>query len=228
MREELHRVLDDEADAARLPADLRREAEAWRRLFREMRRVGPSRAPSGLSDRVLVAVAGERPGPGWRRVLDWWTEPRPVRLSPAAGLAAAAALLLAALALPSPWADAGAPGRTEGVVAGSPETPPTEAVAGAPGAAPPVYVQFLFHAPDARSVALAGDFNDWRPDIALQDPDGDGVWTARVPLRPGVHQYMFVVDGEEWMTDPQAERYAEDGFGNRNAVVAIARPSRGL
>lgn len=230
MREELHRVLDGEDEADALPADLRREVEAWRSLFREMRAGRASGAPAGTADRVLRAVAGERPRSAWRRFLEWWLEPRTVRLSPIAGLATAAAVLIAALALPSPWSDGEAPASGEPVVATSEGAGSGEAAMGGPGApsAAPVYVQFLFRAPGARSVALAGDFNEWRPDVALQDPDGDGVWAARVPLRPGVHEYMFVVDGEEWVTDPQAERYAEDGFGNRNAVVAIARPSRGL
>ena len=42
-----------------------------------------------------------------------------------------------------------------------------------------------------------------------------------MPIQPGVHKYMFVIDGTEWVTDPDAERYAEDGFGNRNAVLAV-------
>jgi hypothetical protein len=51
------------------------------------------------------------------------------------------------------------------------------------------------------------------------------VWTGRVPVRPGLHAYMFLVDDTTWMTDPRAERYAEDGFGNRNAILAVATPS---
>jgi hypothetical protein len=39
-----------------------------------------------------------------------------------------------------------------------------------------------------------------------------------------MHQYMFVIDGSEWVTDPGAERWSDDGFGNRNAVVAVAPP----
>jgi hypothetical protein len=35
---------------------------------------------------------------------------------------------------------------------------------------------------------------------------------------------MFVVDGEKWITDPQADRYVDDGFGMRNAVLSIAQP----
>ena len=28
-------------------------------------------------------------------------------------------------------------------------------------------------------------------------------------------------DGSEWQTDPRADRYQDDGFGNRNAVLAV-------
>jgi 1,4-alpha-glucan branching enzyme len=84
-----------------------------------------------------------------------------------------------------------------------------------------VYVQFILEAPAATSVAVAGDFSGWEPAFALEDPDGDGVWSARVPVRPGVHAYMFLIDETSWETDPNAGRYQDDGFGNRNAVLAV-------
>jgi 1,4-alpha-glucan branching enzyme len=49
-----------------------------------------------------------------------------------------------------------------------------------------------------------------------------GVWTVDIPLRPGVYSYMFVVDGTAWVTDPDAESFQDDGFGNRNAVVRVS------
>jgi 1,4-alpha-glucan branching enzyme len=85
-----------------------------------------------------------------------------------------------------------------------------------------VYVQFMLDAPGASSVSVAGDFSEWEPSFTLEDVDGDGVWTGRVPVQPGVHTYMFLIDGTEWRTDPRADRYRDDGFGNRNAVLAVA------
>jgi hypothetical protein len=38
---------------------------------------------------------------------------------------------------------------------------------------------------------------------------------------------MFVVDGATWTTDPHAEAYRDDGFGNQNAIVDIAEPMVG-
>ena len=38
---------------------------------------------------------------------------------------------------------------------------------------------------------------------------------------PGVYQYMFVVDGQRWITDPQAAESVADGFGQQNSLMRI-------
>lgn len=84
------------------------------------------------------------------------------------------------------------------------------------------WVRFVLPAPGAQRVAVAGDFNGWDPSThALEDPDADGVFHATLPLPTGTHAYMFVVDGERWVTDPFAGAYRDDGFGGRNAVVHV-------
>ncbi len=52
-----------------------------------------------------------------------------------------------------------------------------------------------------------------------------GIWTGRIPITPGLHEYMFVIDGTDWVTDPRAQRYSDDGFGNRNAILAVTHPA---
>src|SRR5258708_1799425 len=85
--------------------------------------------------------------------------------------------------------------------------------------------QFVLPASGVHSVHVAGSFNDWRPGaIALEDRDHDGVWRATLVLPVGQHEYMFVVDGERWVSDPNAGRYVDDDFGRENAVL-IVRPS---
>jgi len=72
------------------------------------------------------------------------------------------------------------------------------------------------------SVAVVGDFNDWNPDKhLLKDDNGDGIWTATLKLEPGRYEYMFILDGQKWVPDPEAYRYVRDGFGNKNAVIEI-------
>ena len=210
MRDETRDYLDGERRRAELAGAAADEADAWDRLLVTLREDVPGPAPAWLEGSVMSAVrgaSGRRPS-ALRRAGAWLVRPS-LRLSPlTAGLAAAA---LAAVLLVA---------RRE-----EPAEPTVEVVrSAAAAAAPVVYVQFVLEAPTARTVAVAGDFNEWDARHVLEDPDADGVWTGRVPLQPGVHQYMFVIDGTEWVTDPGAERWTDDGFGNRNAVLAVAPP----
>jgi len=85
-------------------------------------------------------------------------------------------------------------------------------------------VQFSLKINDdkAHTVAIAGDFNGWNPQVnILEDPEGDGIWTGTLNLEPGRYEYMFVMDGEKWFPDPNALRYVKDGFGNKNAILEI-------
>ncbi len=85
-----------------------------------------------------------------------------------------------------------------------------------------ITVTFELHAPDAASVELAGSFNDWAPGgMVLHGPDATGYWRAEMVLPPGRHEYLFLVDGREWVTDPQALLYRPDGFGHDNAVLEL-------
>jgi len=84
-------------------------------------------------------------------------------------------------------------------------------------------VKFVLPAPQAEKVFLAGDFNNWEKDaLALTDREGNGLWTITLPLNPGTYNYMFIVNGKEWISDPYAEYYCDDGFGHRNAVLRIS------
>ncbi|MHB8883368.1 MAG: hypothetical protein ACYC69_17905 [Thermodesulfovibrionales bacterium] len=82
-------------------------------------------------------------------------------------------------------------------------------------------VSLSFNAPEAKAVSLAGDFNKWSVEAGAMKRKDDGTWTIEVPLKPGIYHYMFVVDGEGWVSDPQAESYRDDGFGNKNAILRI-------
>lgn len=234
MRDELRAYLDGELEPGDLPPELREEARAWEALFGDVRAAGPEGAPEGLEAEVMEEIRAigprgapaeggeapdQQPAPAWRRAVRWLLEPRPVPVPPAAVVATAAAALLIWL-----WPGGERPGGPSPVDTSPAATTVTDQ---SPAGAARVYVEFVMEAPDASSVAVAGDFNGWEPRHQLSDPDGDGVWSGRVPLRPGVHEYMFVIDGSRWVTDPNAQRYSDDGFGHRNAVLAIASPRRG-
>jgi len=68
-----------------------------------------------------------------------------------------------------------------------------------------VLVQFTFHPQKSvRSVAVVGDFNDWKPDATpMEGPDSKGVWRTRLRLPYGVYEYRFLVNGNQWLRDPE-------------------------
>ena len=70
--------------------------------------------------------------------------------------------------------------------------------------------------PDAKTVVLAGSFNDWNDRKQQMTKSGDG-WTATIPLFGGKHTYKFIIDGK-WITDPVNPIVEDDGHGNKNSV----------
>lgn len=217
MNDDLQRHLDGEVQRDTLDDGARRQADAWERMLEAFRVDTPDgRAPAWLEQAVMADIeALPEPNPA-RRFYSWLTRPRDLRVSPLTGTLALAALVLLLMRPTDGLFDAGARSGSDtaepGVIREASQSSDVNVV----------YVQFRLEAPAARSVSLAGDFTDWEASWNLEDSDGDGIWTARVPVTPGVHAYMFLVDGNEWATDPEANRYQDDGFGNRNAVLAVA------
>lgn len=77
-------------------------------------------------------------------------------------------------------------------------------------------------------VMLAGSFNDWNVGATpMTDPDGNGIYEANLLLAPGNYQYKFVVDGA-WITDDQADDFADDGFGGRNSIIFVDARYEGI
>lgn len=81
-------------------------------------------------------------------------------------------------------------------------------------------VAFVVAAAGARSVRIAGDFNEWNPDRTPMQPLRDGAFFARLPLGPGRYRYRYVVDGQ-WMRDPANPHMETNPFGDMNSVVDV-------
>lgn len=150
-------------------------------------------APPGFVDRVMSRLPDGTPRRGWGLFLHhlWPDDGR--WLAPAlAGACAALLLSVTATLLLRPATSAS------------------------------VVVHFALHAPGAQTVELLGDFTGWENGrIRLRGPDGSGHWTADVELPAGRHEYIFLVDGRQWITDPQADIRRPDGFGRENAVMDL-------
>lgn len=91
-------------------------------------------------------------------------------------------------------------------------------------------IRFLFDAPSAKTVNLAGTFNDWggtlhgpfNPSIDPMHRNEQGVWEIVIPLKPGKYEYKFVIDGGVvWKEDPNNPERVDDGFGGYNSVLVV-------
>lgn len=82
-------------------------------------------------------------------------------------------------------------------------------------------VRFSVKAPGAKKVMIAGNFNEWDTEKdSLAGPDDEGLWNTTLPLSEGRYEYLFLVDGEKWMLDPDVPS-ADDGMGGRNSVLMV-------
>lgn len=69
------------------------------------------------------------------------------------------------------------------------------------------------------TVHLAGEFNDWQTSHAMRRQKDDS-WRITVDLEPGrEYQFRYLVDGQRWLNDPQADKYVPNPYGDQNSVV---------
>ncbi|HXF94285.1 MAG TPA: isoamylase early set domain-containing protein [Nitrospiraceae bacterium] len=187
-------------------ATLRRRLLEIERLVSEAGRL-PRLAPSSRFVAQVRACLRETNATRWSRIKNWFLTPRVLHWSPAGALAIAVIALAVMSGVSRIAIDRSAP----------PAAPPA-------ATEPTVLVRLVLLKPQARSVAVAGDFNGWNPErTPLSRVDG-GVWAATIPLKPGRYHYMYVVDGTQWVTDPFAHEESLDGFGSSNAVLDVELP----
>ena len=81
-------------------------------------------------------------------------------------------------------------------------------------------------AADAKSVHLAGSFNNWNPEETAMQEAG-GVWKVELELTPGRYEYKFVVDGR-WCCDPARDDHdpsvadcVQNPFGTLNRIIEV-------
>ena len=85
-------------------------------------------------------------------------------------------------------------------------------------------VRLMFDAPDARRVAVAGDFNRWNTAVTpLARDERTQRWSVTLALREGDHRYAFVVDGTRWVPDPRAERSVRGENGRIYSLLSLSR-----
>jgi len=84
-----------------------------------------------------------------------------------------------------------------------------------------VTINFFCAAPNALSVYLIGDFNDWNRTSHPMERQTDGFWLLQVPLSHGHHLYQFLVDGEP-MLDPKAMGVVRNDWNEPASLIAVS------
>lgn len=77
-------------------------------------------------------------------------------------------------------------------------------------------------APEAKTVKVVGDFNDWNAEKAPRmKKQKNGIFKAVVELETGKeYQFRYLIDGQDWENDWQADNYVTTPFGVDNSVVS--------
>jgi hypothetical protein len=82
-----------------------------------------------------------------------------------------------------------------------------------------VKVHLTLEAPSAVQVSVVGDWNGWNP-RAQPMKRQDGKWELTLELEQGrSYQYQFLVDGKEWIPDPNNLVKVDNGFGGKNSLI---------
>jgi 1,4-alpha-glucan branching enzyme len=72
----------------------------------------------------------------------------------------------------------------------------------------------------AETVYLVGDFNEWNETKTRMKKLKNGRFTVTLELEKGrEYQFRYLVNGNEWHNDWDADKYASNPFGGDNSVV---------
>ena len=69
------------------------------------------------------------------------------------------------------------------------------------------------------SVYVAGSWDGWQDKIKLNH-NVDGSFLATIDLRPGEHQYKYIVDGA-WRQDSTKKECVSDNLGGYNNILTV-------
>ncbi|MDP2424493.1 MAG: alpha/beta hydrolase-fold protein [Bacteroidales bacterium] len=79
-------------------------------------------------------------------------------------------------------------------------------------------IMYFFYRGEARSVSLAGDFNNWKPQAQFQQVEGSSFWFLKMTFLPDARlDYKLVINNRDWITDPMNPSIETSGFGVNSA-----------
>jgi hypothetical protein len=102
-------------------------------------------------------------------------------------------------------------------------------------AAPPVgpdLVHVVFRLPaavQAQRACVVGEFNGWSPTAHPMAREGDELVARLALVRGRTYRYRYLLDGDRWENDWNADAYVPNGFGGEDSVLDLtaSTPPRG-
>jgi 1,4-alpha-glucan branching enzyme len=83
-------------------------------------------------------------------------------------------------------------------------------------------VTFELKEAEAAAVHVAGDFNGWSTSDTPLAKRKDGRFSATLTLPAGKeYRYRYVLDGERWTNDVDADRYEPNDHGSEDGIVDL-------
>lgn len=74
----------------------------------------------------------------------------------------------------------------------------------------------------ADGVTVVGDFNNWDPIETPLKKLKTGEFSGVVELEQGKsYEFRYLVGGDNWYNEPDADRFAANTFGSENSVIAV-------
>lgn len=81
-------------------------------------------------------------------------------------------------------------------------------------------VTFTVPNKDAKKIAVAGDFNNWKSSALKKYKNGNFKGQINIPVDQE-YQFKYIIDGE-WVNEAEADRYQWNDFaGSENSVLEL-------
>ncbi|HKK46812.1 MAG TPA: glycogen-binding domain-containing protein [Balneolaceae bacterium] len=213
------------ADDPEMRSMLRFEQMLSRQLGQNALSFDKVKVPEGFSDRVMHRIEQTQEAPNKEHIFDkireWYRQlwvPKQIQWRPAYAFIVAL-LVMVSLSYPLYL---GQSGKMQQTSQNTTQTKMGDSVQEVSARVDQVMLRFVYIDGDANSVAVAGDFSNWKPvQLDKHMVNGKEVWTGLVSMSRGEHDYMFIENGTKWVTDPLAPVTRDDGFGNKNAVIYL-------
>lgn len=75
---------------------------------------------------------------------------------------------------------------------------------------------------EVSTVNLVSEFDDWDESARPLIRRKDGSFSVSIVTRPGNrYRFRYLVDGERWVNDEQADDYVENAYGGTDGVIEV-------